>query len=122
MAAFIKQDTKCIYKIYQNEKNENCIRVKENWFNYLKYNYKIIQGWAYYKLVCFLQKRNPNVPGIAMKLEAPKERNLREQTKIWKRIIDQKHITDLYTGLDFTNDNYSEYGVLIIKLMNIGRF
>jgi len=109
-----KEDNDCMYEIYQNDKNENCVRVKENWCNYLKYNYKIIQGWAYYKLVCFLQKRNPNVPGIAMKLEAPKNRDLREQTKIWKKIIEQKHIRDLYTGFDFTNDNYKEYGVLSI--------
>ena len=108
------EDTKCIYEIYKNEKNENSIRVKENWCNYLKYNYKIIQGWAYYKLVCFLQKRNPTVPGIAMKLEAPKSRDLREQTKIWKQIIEQKHIGDLYTGLDFTSENYKEHGVLSI--------
>jgi hypothetical protein len=109
-----KEDKECIYAIYQNDKNENCVRVKENWSHYLKYNYKIIQGWAYYKLVCFLQKRNPNVPGIAMKLEAPRNRDLREQTKIWKKIIEQKHIRDLYTGFDFTNDNYKEYGVLSI--------
>lgn len=111
---FSGEDIKCIYEIYKNEKNENCIRVKENWSNYLKYNYKIIQGWAYYKLVCFLQKRNPTVPGIAMKLEAPKSRNLREQTKIWTKIIEQKHISDLYTGLDFTSENYRLNGVLSI--------
>lgn len=109
-----KDDNKCIYEIYKNDKDENCIRVKENWCNYLKYNYRIIQGWAYYKLVCFLQKRNPNVPGIAMKLEAPKNRDLREQTKIWKKVIERKHITDLYTGLDFTETNYNYYGVLSI--------
>jgi hypothetical protein len=109
-----KENNQCIYEIYKNDKDENCIRVKENWCNYLKYNYKIIQGWAYYKLVCFLQKRNPNVPGIAMKLEAPKNRDLREQTKIWKQVIEQKHVTDLYTGLDFTETNYNEYGVLSI--------
>lgn len=109
-----KQDNTCVYEIYQNEKNENCIRIRDNWCNYLKYNGKIIEGWAYYNLVCFLQKRNPNVPGIAMKLEAPKDRNLREQTKIWKAVIDHKHIKDLYTGLDFTENNYDEYGVLSI--------
>ena len=109
-----KQDNTCVYEIYQNEKNENCIRIRDNWCTYLKYNGKIIEGWAYYNLVCFLQKRNPNVPGIAMKLEAPKDRNLREQTKIWKAVIDHKHIKDLYTGLDFTENNYDEYGVLSI--------
>ncbi|MDG5853123.1 HNH endonuclease domain-containing protein [Clostridium beijerinckii] len=109
-----KEDNECIYEIYKNNKDENCIRIKDNWCNYLKYNYRIIQGWAYYRLVCFLQKRNPNVPGIAMKLEAPKNRELREQTKIWKQVIEQRHITDLYTGLDFTETNYNDYGVLSI--------
>ncbi len=108
------EDNECIYEIYKNNKDENCIRIKNNWCNYLKYNYRIIQGWAYYRLVCFLQKRNPNVPGIAMKLEAPKNRDLREQTKIWKQVIEQRHIADLYTGLDFTERNYNDYGVLSI--------
>lgn len=109
-----KEDNGCIYEIYKNDKDEYCIRIKDNWCNYLKFNYRIIQGWAYYRLVCFLQKRNPNVPGIAMKLEAPKNRDLREQTKIWKKVIEQRHITDLYTGLDFTETNYNNYGVLSI--------
>lgn len=109
-----KEDNECIYEIYKNNKDENCIRIKDNWCNYLKFNYRIIQGWAYYRLVCFLQKRNPNVPGIAMKLEAPKNRDLREQTKIWKQVIERRHIIDLYTGLDFTETNYNDYGVLSI--------
>lgn len=109
-----KEDNECIYEIYKNNKDENCIRIKGNWCNYLKFNYRIIQGWAYYRLVCFLQKRNPNVPGIAMKLEAPKNRDLREQTKIWKKVIEQRNIIDLYTGLDFTETNYNDYGVLSI--------
>ncbi|WP_242835758.1 HNH endonuclease domain-containing protein [Clostridium sp. DL-VIII] len=62
-----------------------------------------------------MQKCNPNVPGIAMKLEAPKNRDsLREQTKIWENVIERKHIKDLYTGLDFTKENYDEHGVLSI--------
>lgn len=31
-----------------------------------------------------------------------------------KKIIEEKHIADLYTGLDFTRDNYKNYGVLSI--------
>jgi hypothetical protein len=109
-----KADEESLYAIYQDENNDKCIRIRDKWFNYLKYNGKIIAGWTYYELVCFLQKRNPNVPGIAMKLEAHKERKLREQTEIWKQVIEQKHISDLYTGLDFNDVNYNEYGVLSI--------
>ena len=107
-----KEHKRWIYEIYRNSDEENCIRIREGWDDYLKYNYKMIQGWVYYKLVCFLQKRNPNVPGIAMKLEAPQNRNLTTQTKIWTSIIERKNIIDLYTGLPFTKENYKEHGNL----------
>lgn len=107
-----KEHKRWIYEIYRNSDEENCIRIREGWDDYLKYNYKMIQGWVYYKLVCFLQKRNPNVPGIAMKLEAPLNRNLTTQTKIWNSIIERKNIIDLYTGLPFTKENYKEHGNL----------
>ena len=98
-----KESKTCVYSIYRNEKNESYIRINDGWGNYLKYNYK---------LVCFLQKRNPNTPGIAMKLEAPKSRNLTAQTAIWKEIIQRKHIVDIYTDKEFIDDNYKMYGVL----------
>ena len=107
-----KEHKRWIYEIYRNSDEENCIRIREGWVDYLKYNYKMIQGWVYYKLVCFLQKRNPNVPGIAMKLEAPLNRKLTTQTKIWTSIIERKNIIDLYTGLPFTKENYKEHGNL----------
>ena len=84
-----------IYEIYRNSDEENCIRIREGWDDYLKYNYKMIQGWVYSKLVCFLQKRNPNVPGIAMKLEAPLNRKLTTQTKIWTSTVSYTHL-DVY--------------------------
>lgn len=107
-----KEHKRWIYEIYRNSDEENCIRIREGWDEYLKYSYKMIQGWVYYKLVCFLQKRNPNVPGIAMKLEAPLNRKLTTQTKIWTSIIGRKNIIDLYTGLPFTKENYKEHGNL----------
>ena len=107
-----KEHKRWIYEIYRNSDEENCIRIREGWDDYLKYNYKMIQGWVYYKLVCFLQKRNPNVPGIAMKLEAPINRKLTTQTKIWTSIIERKNIIDLYTGLPFTKESYKEHGNL----------
>ena len=107
-----KEHKRWIYEIYRNSDEENCIRIREGWVDYLKYNYKMIQGWVYYKLVCFLQKRNPNVPGIAKKLEAPVTRKLTTQTKIWTSIIERKNIIDLYTGLPFTKENYKEHGNL----------
>ena len=107
-------DERCVYSIWGEAKKDKFIIVKQEWCRYLKYNFKILQGWTYYKLVCFLQKRNPNVPAIAMKLEAPAKRNLSSATKIWKAVIEKRGINDIYTGLDFSEDNFKEHGVLSI--------
>lgn len=102
----------CLYKIIKDK--ENRIIINECWIDYLKNNYKVIKAWIYYKLVCFIQKRNPNVPAIVFKLEAPKNRKLSKATKLWKKIIAAKEVADIYTGKKFTENNFAEYGVLSI--------
>jgi hypothetical protein len=103
---------KCIYKIVKGENDK--IVLNEGWAEYLKGNYKLIKSWIYYKLVCFLQKRNPNVPAIAFKLDAPKSRKLTSATKLWGKILASQNIKDIYTGEDFNDFNYVKYGVLSI--------
>lgn len=103
---------KCLYKIVKGDTDK--IVINDGWAYYLKDNYRIIKSWIYYKLVCFLQKRNPNVPAIAFKLEAPKTRDLAEATKLWRKIIQDKKINDIYTGREFNDINFREYGVLSI--------
>ena len=102
----------CLYKIVKGEKDK--IILNEGWKDYLQKNYKVIKGWIYYKIVCFLQKRNPNVPAIAFKIEAPKSRNLTRATTLWKEIITSKNINDIYTNMDFTEENYNRLGGLSI--------
>lgn len=106
------ESTTCLYKIIKGKTNK--IIINEGWGEYLKENYRVIKYWIYYKLICFLQKRNPNVPAIAFKLEAPKSRNLTKATKLWKDVIVAKNIKDIYTGKAFISDNYDTYGVLSI--------
>lgn len=107
-------DDNCVYGIYKDKNNESFIRIKAGWVNYLKYNYRILKGWAYFKLVCFLQKRNPNVPAIAFKLEAPKKRDFSKATKLWKDVINSSKIVDIYTGKHFNEENYNLHGSLSI--------
>ena len=102
----------CLYKIVKGEKDK--IILNDGWKNYLQKNYKVIKGWIYYKIICFLQKRNPNVPAIAFKIEAPKSRNLTRATTLWKEIIVSKNINDIYTEMKFTNENYYKLGGLSI--------
>lgn len=102
----------CLYKIDKGEVDK--IIINEGWKEYLVRNYNIIKSWIYLKLVAFLQKRNPNVPAIIFKLESPKSRDLKKSTQLWKKIISKENITDIYTGFDFNDENYSKYGVLSI--------
>jgi hypothetical protein len=103
---------KCLYKIVKGENDK--IVLNDGWAEYLKDNYKLIKSWIYYKLVCFLQMRNPNVPAIAFKLDAPKSRKLTSATKLWGKILTSEKIKDIYTGEDFSSFNYDKYGVLSI--------
>lgn len=102
----------CLYKIIKDDKNY--ILINDGWEDYFKDNYRVIKAWIYYKLVEFLQKRNPNTPAIPFKLEAPKVRKLTKATKLWNEIILSKGVRDIYTGKDFNKDNYIKYGVLSI--------
>lgn len=106
------KNNSCLYKIVKEKTNK--IIINKGWEEYLKENYRVIKYWIYYKLICFLQKRNPNVPAIALKLEAPKSRNLTKATKLWNKVIIAKNVNDIYTGKDFITENYDEYGVLSI--------
>lgn len=102
----------CLYKIIKED--ENKIVINDGWDDYLKDNYRIIKCWIYYKLVCFLQKRNPNTPAIAFKLETPKKEKLLKPRKIWKEIIIEDKVNDIYTDREFSNENFKKYGVLSI--------
>ena len=104
-------DNKVFYKI-NTLKQE--IYINENWYNYIRKNQNIIRGWANYNLILFLQSRNPSVPAIPLKLEPPIERNLTVAKKYWNTVIENIHITDIYTGEPFNIEKYNENGPLSI--------
>lgn len=95
---------KSIYQIHSQEKK---IIVNRNWFEYIYKNQVIISGWYHYKLIFFLQKRNPNIPAIPFKLEAPQKRNLNTAKTFWSEIIKLKPISDIYTNRPITLDDLS---------------
>lgn len=101
-----------LYKIIIDK--ENKVVIDDEWARYMAANYRIIKSWIYYKLSCFLQKRNPNVPSIIFKLDPPKYRDLSHATKLWIDIINNRDVKDIYTGNEFSAENYKELGTLSI--------
>jgi len=90
------------------------IRVRSNWVDYIKQNQAIVKGWIQYKLILYLQARNPNVPNIPMKLRPPGVRNLTAAKKFWKSVSETRVIEDIYTGKLLNSVNYAAHGELSI--------
>ncbi|PKL18228.1 MAG: hypothetical protein CVV49_07170 [Spirochaetae bacterium HGW-Spirochaetae-5] len=78
------KDDRAVYRIRSSDSK---IEINYNWFEYLYCNTAIVTGWHRYRLVEFLQRRNPNVPSVIDKIEAPQKRNLSEARNFWKKII-----------------------------------
>lgn len=103
-----------LYKIV-NKNGERRVIINDEWFNYIVNNQAIIKGWINYKLIYFLQKKNPNVPAIPLKIEPPYTRDLGNAKKLWDQIIKENiGIKDIYTKQEFTTENINKYGVISI--------
>ena len=95
---------------------EGYLTVSTNWIYYLKLNAAIVEGWMNYKLIDYVQRRNPNVPAIPYKIFPPtdRDRNLSAETKYWKKIQSEMPLFDIYTGTEFTEENLQTYGGMSI--------
>lgn len=83
------------------------ITIQEDWQNYLIRNQEIILGWIEYNLICYLQKRNPNVPGIADKIYPPQDRKLNDIKKYWKLILTVSPVKEIYNNQELTPKDIS---------------
>lgn len=102
--------------LYVMNRIDGILTVSAKWETYLKKNAAVIEGWLNYKLTQYIQQRNPNVPAIPFKLFPPtsRDRNLSEAIKFWKMIQTKMKLYDLYTGKEFTNENFEQYGTFSV--------
>lgn len=96
-----------LYKL--DSKNEK-LYINLKWKKYILENQGIISGWIKYKLIEYLQRKNPNTPAIINKLEPQTERDLSISIKLWKGIICASNELDIYTGNVFNESNYKIFG------------
>lgn len=73
------------------------IEVDPMWAEYLLRHTEILRGWMQFKLIRYLQSKNPSVPGIAEKLSPPVSRNLTRVRNYWELILSiDPSISDIY--------------------------
>lgn len=84
------------------------IEVDDLWAEYLLRHKEILKGWTQLKFIQYLQNKNPSVPGIADKIEAPFSRDIERVRKYWKLIIQiDPSIREIYGDTVLANKDIS---------------
>lgn len=93
----INRQKRLIYYFARISGLRTIIEVDEVWTEYLLKHKEILKGWTQLKLIQYLQNKNPSVPGIADKIEAPISRDIERVRKYWKLIIQiDPFLRDIY--------------------------
>lgn len=103
----INQEKHLIYYFTKLNGMQTAICVQPEWITYIRQNQEILKGWLQYNMIMYLQRRNPNVPGIANKLQAPTERKMDKVQKYWKLLLSMVPIHEIYGDTVMTEQDIS---------------
>ncbi len=103
----INRQEHLIYYFGNYEELNTVILLQEDWVSYIQKNQEIIRGWIQFNLIQYLQKRNPNVPGLADKLEPPQVRKLEAVKRYWHSVMEVHPIKDIYGNITLDTTDLS---------------
>lgn len=103
----LNQKERLLYYFSELSGMNTTISVQPEWCEYIIRNQDILKGWIRYHMIIYLQRRNPNVPGIADKIDAPQKRQLSEVIKYWKMILEVRPVNEIYYNKELTMQNIS---------------
>ena len=104
----INQQQRLLYYYDSFQQLSTTIQINEDWISYLFRNKEILLGWVQINLIHYLQRRNPSVPGIADKLNAPLARDIERVRKYWKLIVEiRPDIKDIYGHIELADKTIS---------------
>lgn len=102
-------DRKPLYR-FNSDKYSSCnaIILHPSWVSYLEKHYSIVRGWVSWEWLNYMQRRNPNTPGIIQKLFAPNRReSLTKQSAYWRIVLENSDFYCIYSGQKIEIDNFS---------------
>lgn len=68
----------------------NEIILNPKWFEWIYFNIKIVESFTLFELFKYVEKNNPYVTNISLKLFKPQTRKLSEPNKLWRGFIELK--------------------------------
>jgi hypothetical protein len=90
--------------IYRIDDEKELIEISKEWLEYFKANLVSINGWINFEWGNYLQKNNPNTPGILNKLSLSSKRtSLKNVKKLWDYVLEKNEINCIYTNLKLGN-------------------
>ncbi|MBK1618437.1 hypothetical protein CKO42_08305 [Lamprobacter modestohalophilus] len=106
MPAIVNSHFQTVRPLYHydsdNWKECTAIHWHPDWVRYLEQHQGIIHGWACWHWLAYMQRRNPNTPGLPNKLFPPSKReSVNKQSRYWREILNaagDKPLTCIYTG------------------------
>lgn len=107
LIARINREKRLMYYFTELNGMQTAIRIQPDWVSYIHKNQEILKGWLQYKMIMYLQKRNPNVPGISDKLKAPEERKMDKVQKYWKLLLEFGSLREIYGDEIVTKEDIS---------------
>lgn len=69
--------------LYRFAASGNAIELQPRWRGYIRRHIAVLQSFADWHLLQYVQKFNPNVPGLANKLFAPEKRDMKTAKEFW---------------------------------------
>ena len=104
----INRQKRLIYYFARISGLRTIIEVDEVWAEYLLKHKEILKGWTQLKLIQYLQNKNPSVPGIADKIEAPISRDIERVRKYWELIVQiDPSLRDIYGDILLKDEKIS---------------
>lgn len=102
-------DRKPLYRFDSNQYSGcHSIIFHPAWAAYLKEHYSIVRGWASWEWLRYMQRRNPNTPGLIYKLFAPNKReSLVKQIAYWKIVLGNTDFHCIYSGQKIDAERFS---------------
>ncbi|WP_165052233.1 MULTISPECIES: HNH endonuclease domain-containing protein [unclassified Adlercreutzia] len=88
--------------------------VDDDWASFIRDNASLIYGWLDSKLISFIQKKNPSVPAIPMKLHMPIKRDLSSARRYWEDAISGCRLKEVYSGAPLASASFDRWGQLSI--------
>ena len=104
----INNDDRLIYSISGDPGLARSVEIAPDWMDYLFVNNAIVSGWVELCMIKYLQRRNPNVPGLADKIRPPEMRKLKKAKDFWSSVVEYTLIENIYIpGQIMTTDDLS---------------